>query len=240
MGGSHGECCLEEDRATFRPSGRGGPSGRTIAFVTCFSLALAELIVMGVCYAHERITLLVHAHDIIPQRDLTNGRFAFYAPGIERPAAHAAQDARLADEEAVLGVDVGGRFRAYRLEALRDRYNHIVNDVIDGRPISVTYCDINDFAAGFTGDRPGIPLSISQGGVFSGGMVICIGEAEYAQQTLEPVQQGKSVPGFPYRSIPLVRTTWKLWRGQHPESDVYEGAIEASEGPVAVQNVGIK
>ena len=41
------------------------------------------------------------------------------------------------DEELVLGVELAGEFRAYPVRMLR--YHHIVNDMVGGEPLLVTY-----------------------------------------------------------------------------------------------------
>jgi hypothetical protein len=188
----------------------------------CFAVALPIASVLS--DAIERITLRIRFGVASPTGPVeSDNRMRFYAPGIERPPVHQAQDSRLSDEENIIGVEVEGRFRAYRTSAMLDRYNHIINDMIDEHPISITYCSMNDIAAAFTSGRLGAPLSISQGGLLNRHMIICVGEAEYVQDTLEPYQLKTPVPAFPYEPIPLVRTTWKQWREMHPETDAYEG-----------------
>lgn len=209
--------------AASRLAGRLGSKGRRVAVAACLSLGMVEAVAVGLCYSHERITLHLHRWDITPQDDLTDGLFAFYAPGIDRPPIREARVVRLPDEEQILGVQVDGRYRAYRVNSLRDRSHHILNDVIGDRPVTVSYCDINDFARAVKGDEQGAPLPISQGGVFSGGMILCVDGAEYAQQTLKSSRRGTSVPPFPYQTISVVRTTWKVWRERHPQTDVFEG-----------------
>jgi hypothetical protein len=193
---------------------------RRVAVVSCLGLALAEAIVVTACYAHERITLYVRRDESRVQDDPTDGRFAFFAPGIDRPPIKAAGEARVGDDEPILGVEIDGRARAYLIGAMSDKYRHVVNDVIGGRPVSVTYCDIRNCAVGFTGGRPGEPLALSQGGLFSGGMVVCVDKDEYAQETRKPVGRGVETPAFPYETMPLTRSTWGEWRRRHPQTDV--------------------
>jgi hypothetical protein len=98
----------------------------------------------------------------------------------------------------------------------------VINDIVGDRPISITYCDIRNSAVAFKGDRPGAPLSISQGGLFDGGMVLCVGKTEYAQETLRPLKRDASAPAFPYEPISPTRTTWGDWRRRHPETEICE------------------
>jgi len=54
------------------------------------------------------------------------------APGFESP-----QSAHLDDAEMVMAVRFGGDSRAYPIRAMA--YHHVVNDVVNGVPIVVTY-----------------------------------------------------------------------------------------------------
>jgi Protein of unknown function (DUF3179) len=202
---------------------------RKVAVVVCLGLAV-EVIAFGFWCARERIAPQGEA--VAPVGRSEVDREHFYAPGIDRPPIRPVGDAGLADDEPVLGVVVGGKSRAYRVEAMRDRYRHIVNDVIGDHPVSVAYCDINDYATVFAGEPGGATLPISQGGRSDGDMVLCVGGAEYAQKTLGPAERGAAVPMFPYPTVPVSRATWKEWRAQHPETDVYEGFGDAGRGPV--------
>jgi hypothetical protein len=59
-------------------------------------------------------------------------------PALDDPAtAPAAEAAFLDAEDEVFGVVVGGRARAYPVPVLA--YHHVVNDVIEGIPVAVTY-----------------------------------------------------------------------------------------------------
>jgi Protein of unknown function (DUF3179) len=222
---------LDEVRPGSRCVGSSRRRSLRLGLTICLGFATAEVIGLVAYYFVERTATNVTPRGTSsPINTVEVNRLRFYAPGIERPPVLAAREARLSDEEKIIGVEVEGRFRAYRISAMLDRFHHIVNDMIDERPITVTYCSLRDTAAGFTSGRLGTPLPISQGGLWDGRMVICIGEAEYSQETLEPFKQSLPVPAFPYEPTPLVRTSWKNWREQHPETDVYEGPPGRDQG----------
>src|SRR5262249_39700406 len=56
------------------------------------------------------------------------------APVIQLPTTLAADSVQLADDTEVVGVEAGGRKRAYVLEALFEPRDHCVNDVLGGTP----------------------------------------------------------------------------------------------------------
>ncbi len=61
-----------------------------------------------------------------------------------KPEAVPAASSGMKPDEVVVGVVSNGRARAYRLDAMRDRARHIVNDVVGGSAVTVTYCDLTD------------------------------------------------------------------------------------------------
>ena len=58
------------------------------------------------------------------------------AEPIVRPPSLAATEAKLRPDEIVIGVDVGGHARAYRLASFESKSGHLVNDLLDGTPVS--------------------------------------------------------------------------------------------------------
>jgi hypothetical protein len=145
-------------------------------------------------------------------------------PGIERPPTRPAAEAGLADDEAVVGVQAGGRPRAYRLKALSEgAESHVVNDVLGGVPVSVTHCPFYQCTRVFTGEGAD-PLALRQGGLIWGGMLLRWDGRAYRQETQEPLNP--KAPAFPYPKYPNELTTWGAWRRAHPDTDVYLGPSE--------------
>jgi Protein of unknown function (DUF3179) len=156
---------------------------------------------------------------------------SFDAPGIRQPAALPAADvAALSADEPIIGISAGGRNRAYlvRALALGARF-HIVNDVLGGVPVSVTYCDLNACTRLFTAADAGEPLDLSQSGLNSGEMVLKSGGHPYFQDSGAPLDA--DAPPFPYHSYPGDVTTWGSWQREHPDTDIYVGEVPLSPPP---------
>jgi len=150
-------------------------------------------------------------------------------PGIRQPATHPAAAASLADEDEIIGVVVDGRARAYALSAftaiptLGDPSQHVVNDLLAGVPVTVAYCDRLNCAQVYTDARARTPLPVGVGGYTKrdgrDSMLLSIGTSHYRQDTGEALEA--DAPPFPYAPLPYQRTTWKQWRTEHPDTDVY-------------------
>jgi hypothetical protein len=156
-------------------------------------------------------------------------------PGIRQPPALPAGAAHLRDNTEVIGVAAAGRHRAYVIDALVRREQHVVNDQLGGAPVTVTYCDRTDCARVFTDARGGGPLDVASGGWVGryeeGCMLLRVGSDRYRQDTGLPL--AKDAPPFPLARAEFVRTTWKEWREAHPDTDVYVGEPPSVPGSAA-------
>jgi len=145
----------------------------------------------------------------------------FLAPGIERPQLVAAADAALADDDDVIGVVVNNRPRAYRLKALTATYSHVVNDLIDKVPVTVTYCNMSDTVQAFTSPSRGDALDIWTVG-WNNQLILKAGPVAFSQRTGKMMDSDRNDEmAFPL--FPFERVSWKAWRSAYPETEVYVG-----------------
>ena len=162
---------------------------------------------------------------------------ASHGGGIFHPPTVPATEATLADDELVIGVEVNGHTRAYRKAALIPVLDHVVNDVIDGVPVTVTYCNLCDCTRVFTGDGSE-PLELVAG-EFRDGLLLRVRGRMYRQDNGTAVDQADGE--FPYRTYPFELVPWMEWRVENPETDVYlgrssvakatnRGAVDAGSG----------
>ena len=123
-------------------------------------------------------------------------------------------------EEEVIGIIANDQPRAYRLRAFNQYSRHIVNDVVENLPISVTYCDRTDLIRVFTCDKLGEPIELSIGGFMEGQLSARFRGVDFKQNA-----DDAPLPDFEF-----VRTTWKEWVAEHPDTDAYVGLVEGFEG----------
>lgn len=162
------------------------------------------------------------------------------AEPIVRPPSLAAKEAKLRPDEIVIGVDVGGHARAYRLAAFESKGGHLVNDLVGGVPVSVAYCDLSACLRVYSNPQGSEPLDLSVAGLLHDEMVIRHAGRMYFHHSGREVEPGDGSPALPFPLITPTVTTWKDWSSRHPDTRVYvgkpgevlEGESPPSAGPV--------
>lgn len=142
-------------------------------------------------------------------------------PSIDDPAFESADDAddTLAPDDPVFGVARGSEVKAYPQSILVS--HEICNDILDGIPVSVTYCPLTGTAMGF--HRGETTFGVS-GRLVNNNLIMY----DRATDTWWPQVLATAVPG-PWRENPEVRslvefrliwTTWGRWKAAYPETQV--------------------
>jgi hypothetical protein len=158
------------------------------------------------------------------------------AKPIVRPQVTRPEAARLNPAEAVIGVEVDGKARAYRLLALESQYSHLVNDMIGTVPVSVAYCNLSGCVSVFTDPAGSAPLDVKVAGILNLEMVLQINGNLYYQKSGSPADPAKASPAMPLQVLAPIRTNWGEWRRLHPETDLYIG--DPSLGDRSTPDVG--
>lgn len=201
-----------------------GPGSRkwlTTRNVLAVSLAL-EAAIIGIVVAGERASRWA-------EQERTA---AMVSPGlwldqpakpVQDPPIIEAATARIQADELVIGVEIGGKARAYRLRALDHPSRHLVNDVVSGVPMTVAYCNLSQTARIYTNTAGDQPLDVEVVGRLDHQMVIKVGGSLYFHPSGLPVEPEKKPPPLPCGVLTPMVTTWKAWLSLHPETDVYLG-----------------
>lgn len=132
-------------------------------------------------------------------------------PGQEPTELLDAQSVTLPPSTEVVGVEVAGECCAFVLNSMTNPRYHIVNMMINMKPISVTYCNLVDCVRVLTHDEPEIiPLHV--GGLDVGNQMVLLYGGDRFGQTSESI---------PLQDHDFVRTTLGEWILQHPSTTVY-------------------
>jgi hypothetical protein len=204
---------------------RAGPAVKWTALVVLDVLVVAAVVTAAMRW---RVTPASGGEAVGPDDGHWWHRSA--AECVTRPPVLTAEEGALGDGEDVIGVEAGGQARAYRVAAFRFPSRHIVNDLIGGVPVSVTYCDVRDCTRVYTDPHGSAPLDITQAGLRDGRMVVRVGGALYDHESGRPLEAGAGRSAIPFEPLAATRTTWGEWRRRHPGTGLYVGPRDG-DGP---------
>lgn len=145
-------------------------------------------------------------------------------PALDRPPTLAAGEADyLAPDDPVFGVEVNGDARAYPLRILD--WHEMTNDVVGGVPVSLAYCTL--CGAGVLYETQTSERTYTFG---SSGFLMRSNKLMYDRQTQtlwnqltgEPVLGPLADEKIDLAVRPLVVTTWRRWRRDHPSTRVLD------------------
>lgn len=146
-------------------------------------------------------------------------------PSIDQPSFEPVDTVDwLADNEPVLALQLGDVNRAYPVQILV--WHEIVNDVVDGRPIVVSYCPLCNSAVAFDRALDGQVLDFgTSGALYQSALVMYDRQSE----TLWTHFDGRAVigdyVGSELENIPIATVSWGDFRRAHPDGDVLGPAI---------------
>jgi len=131
----------------------------------------------------------------------------------------------LVTDDRVIGVTIAGEARAYPLRLMR--WHEVVNDVVGGRPIAVTYSPLCDSVAVFSREIDDAVLELGVSGLlYQSNTLLYDRKASPADATLWTQLTGRPVAGPDPAMAPALvlemadLTTWGAWRHEHPETRI--------------------
>jgi hypothetical protein len=145
-------------------------------------------------------------------------------PALDNPKMLKAEDAKyLHDDDDVFGIEVDGEHHAYPLRILN--WHEMLNTVIAGKPVTLTYCTLCGAAVLYEPAFNGITYTFG-----SSGLLYRSNKLMYDRQTQslwsslhgEPVMGALVGKGIKLERLYVVRTTWKAWRQLHLETLVLD------------------
>jgi len=128
-------------------------------------------------------------------------------------------DAFLQADDLVLGVVVNSEARAYPHGILW--WHEIVNDVLGGKPILVTFCPLTGSGIVYDPEIDGRVLNFGTSGLLFDNNLILFDrttDSLWSQMRLEGICG--SFQGTRPQLLPVVQATWAGWKSLHPETTV--------------------
>ena len=125
----------------------------------------------------------------------------------------------LQPDDRVIGIAIGGEAVAYPIRIMN--WHEIVNDVIGGQPVVVSYCPLCGTGVVFDGRIDGRRVAFGVSGLLYNSDVLL-----YDRRTLSLFSQmlfkavSGPLRGTELQTLPAVTTTWEAWRRQQPGTQV--------------------
>jgi len=138
-------------------------------------------------------------------------------PPIDSPQFEQASEITwLGDDEAVIALALGEERRAYPVQILM--WHEIVNDVVDDRPVAVTYCPLCNSALAFdrqVGDR--LLTFGTSGRLYLSALVMYDRQTESLWAQVERTAIAGVLTGTELDLIPVTTVRWADWRAANPD-----------------------
>jgi hypothetical protein len=136
-------------------------------------------------------------------------------PSIDDPKFAGASGVDLDDGEPVFGLVRNGVVRAYQQRILA--HHEIVNDVVGGEGVAITYCPLTGTAQGF--ERGDVEFGVS-GRLLNSNLVMYDRHADSRWPQMLGTAISGPMTGATLREFRLVWMTWGRWKELHPDTEI--------------------
>src|SRR5215831_1347624 len=186
-------------------------------------LPLMTLAALPLAHAVEADTLRTDiSRALVPVEEIVSGGPPPDGmPAIDRPAfvSPAAAAAWLAAREPVLALEVKGDARAYPLQILM--WHEIVNDVVGGVPVAVTFCTLCNSGIAFERTIGGSTLDFGTSGkLYKSDLVMYDRQSHSLWAQMEGRAIVGTYAGTRLKLIPANTISFEDWRATHPAGKV--------------------
>ncbi|MCT9096369.1 DUF3179 domain-containing protein [Haloarchaeobius sp. HME9146] len=179
----------------------------------------------------------------VPESELVRGALQDAIPAITEPAFGADWagirfeartefgeilpiEPRLHPKDEVIGLAIDGVVRAYPLRVMR--WHEIVNDVVAGDPLAVTFCPLCGSSVVAEREVAGETATFGVSGwLWHSDLVMYddVTESLWSQVIATAIRGPRTGDELALR--PATRTTWEQWRTEHPDTEVLLPAPES-------------
>jgi Protein of unknown function (DUF3179) len=156
--------------------------------------------------------------DLVPDSALVDVLSPDSIPSIDEPKFVDPGEASrwLADREPVVSLELGGVARAYPAQILT--WHEIVNDVVAGRPVAVTYCPLCNSAVAFSREVDGRTLEFGVSGkLYKSALVMYDRQTDSLWLHFEGRAIQGPLTGARLQVIPVQLLSFGAWRKEHPD-----------------------
>ncbi len=138
-------------------------------------------------------------------------------PAIDAPVfAAAGKIDFLADNEAVLALEINGDARAYPLQVMT--WHELVNDTVGGVPVTISYCPLCNSAVAYDRNAAGRVLDFGTSGMlYQSSMIMYDRQTQSLWTHFDGVAVIGELIGTELDFWPMAIVSWAAWRDAYPE-----------------------
>ena len=169
-----------------------------------------------VCMTDDELRYLVDPALLMPGGPPKDG-----IPSIDHPLFVSSYEADewIADDELVLAVTYKGIERVYPLQILV--WHEIVNDVVAGDPLLITYCPLSVSGAAYARQFDDEPVEFGTSGMlYNSNLVMYDRQTETYWSQIDGLAIVGELSGQALTPIAVDTVRWGEWRAAHPNSEV--------------------
>ncbi|MEE8349755.1 MAG: DUF3179 domain-containing protein [Acidobacteriota bacterium] len=135
---------------------------------------------------------------------------------LDNPTDTSADNTFIQDTDFVVGINFEGVTKAYPLTMMA--WHHIVNDVLQGKPVALSYCPVCNTPIAFEAEVEGEVLQFDVATNYRANLVMVDRQTgSWWQQLTGRALQGE-LQGTALKTIPVHMMTWGAWKELHPDS----------------------
>lgn len=156
---------------------------------------------------------------VSPDKIISGGPPKDGIPSIDDPKFISVDEADswIEDNELVLAIEYGGEKRVYPLQILV--FHEIVNDIIDGDPILITYCPLCGSGIAYRGEIDGERVEFgTTGKLYNSNLVMYDRKTDTYWTQIDGLAIKGPLTGRQLEAISIDTVLWSEWKNSHPES----------------------
>ncbi len=186
---------------------------------------LAAAVLVIICLSADAIAATKNGFPLddalVPAREIKSGGPGKDGiPALIDPDFVAADEASfLTDKDRVLGISHNGVIRAYPIRILN--YHEIVNDLLGGDAIVVTFCPLCGSGMAFSSNISDARFLFGVSGLLYNSDILMY-DVQTQSLWSQLMSQAISGPmkGQRLTTLPISHTTWKEWKSRYPDTEV--------------------
>jgi hypothetical protein len=143
-------------------------------------------------------------------------------PVVDPPAVSPEKITGLDGDDLVLGLEINGQSRAYPINFISEPETEVLNDVLGGVPIAVTWCTRCSNGVVYERRVDGEPIILRVAGMLWRDNLVMVDRTSTLWSQLSGDAMRGPRKGESLTSVPAALTDWKSWQRDYPATTVVD------------------